>query len=216
MSVYAIIASRGAPASLRVAGERFSIVREGVLAAVVSDDARQRAPSPMNLRRYDRLVRELAERFPALIPARFGTLMAEDELAFILSSRRAVLAAALKRVRNRVQMTIRVVPDGARQNSPTTDEPPVPTTGRDYLIARSRAAASARAVPGFDPVRAAVSRWVRDERVEHQAGVSSVYHLIPRASVVVYRAALQRSAMAANVKAIVTGPWPPYAFASSD
>jgi hypothetical protein len=214
--VYAIIANRGAPASLRVAGQRFRIVRQGAIAAVVNDDARRRAPAPVNLRRYDRVVRELAERFPAMIPARFGTLMAEDELTFTLSSRRAALAAVLKRVRNRVQMTIRVMRIGSPLNAPHGGEGPLPATGRDYLIARARTAAAARAVPGFDPVREAVSRWVRDERVEHQAGVSSVYHLIPRASVTAYRAALRTSAAAANVKAIVTGPWPPYAFASPD
>ena len=214
--VYAIVANRGAPTSLRVAGQRFRIVREGAIGAVVNDDARRLAPTPLNLRRYDRVVRELAERFPAMIPARFGTLMAQDELTFTLSSRRAVLAGVLRRVRSRVQMTIRVMPIGSPLSAPHEGQPPIPTTGRDYLIARARAAAAARAVPGFEPVREAVSRWVRDERVEHQAGVSSVYHLIPRASVTAYRAALRTSAAAANVTTIVSGPWPPYAFASPD
>jgi len=214
--VYAIIANRRAPTSLRVGGERFRIVREGAIAAVVIDGGRRLAPTTANLRRYDRVVRGLAMRFPAMIPARFGTLMAEDELAFTLSSRRAVLAAMLKRVRNRVQMTIRVMPTGARESALHDIDGPAPATGREYLIARARAAASARTVPGFNPVREAVSRWVRDERVEHQEGVASVYHLIPRSSVPAYRAALQTSAAAANVKALVSGPWPPYAFASPD
>jgi hypothetical protein len=53
---------------------------------------------------------------------------------------------------------------------------------------------------------------VRDERVEHRAGVSSVYHLIPRGSIESYRKALQASAAAAGVRLVVSGPWPPYAF----
>jgi hypothetical protein len=63
-------------------------------------------------------------------------------------------------------------------------------------------------------VRRAVARWVRDERVEHRAGVSSVYHLIPRSSAEAYRHAAQTSAASSGVTAIVSGPWPPYAFAA--
>jgi hypothetical protein len=165
--------------------------------------------SPSTLRRYDRVMRELATRFPAMLPARFGTCVSEDELRFILSSRRIALRRALSGVRGRVQMTVRVV-TGTRtpERTPATSG----ATGRDYLMARAREAATARAVPGFEPVRSAVARWVRDERVEHRAGVSSVYHLIPRASIASYRKALQASAAAAGIRLVVSGPWPPYAF----
>ena len=87
-------------------------------------------------------------------------------------------------------------------------------SGGDYLRARAREAAAQRRVPGFEPVRAAVARWVRDERVEHRDGVSTIYHLIPRASSARYRQALEDAAAAAALPAVVTGPWPPYAFAS--
>jgi hypothetical protein len=166
-------------------------------------------------------MRELAERFPAIIPVRFGTWMAEEELLVTLSSRRAAFAVALAGVRGRVQMTVRVVRSGDRASSASAREdvgPPLSgavqasMTGRDYLRARAGAAAAARVVPGFEPVRDAVARWVRDERVEHRAAVSSVYHLIPRASTEAYRRALQTSAAAAGLHVIVSGPWPPYAF----
>jgi hypothetical protein len=45
--------------------------------------------------------------------------------------------------------------------------------------------------------------------------VASVYHLIPRASVPAYRRALQSAARDAGVRVIVSGPWPPYAFATT-
>src|SRR5688572_19203861 len=114
VTVYAIVNSRGIPASWRMAGgERLHVVRSRTRAAVVSS-ATRRSPSPANLRRHDRTVRALAERFPAVIPVRFGTVMTEDEVMFTLSSRGAALSDALARVRNRVQMTIRVVnPRGA-------------------------------------------------------------------------------------------------------
>ena len=111
-------------------------------------------------------------------------------------------------------MTIRIVHrHPARERRPEPDMPP-PLTGRDYLRHRARAAAAQRAVPGFEPVSNAVARWVRDERVEQRGGVSSVYHLVPRSSADAYRRAVRLSAAAAGLTAIVTGPWPPYAFAA--
>ena len=143
----------------------------------------------------------------------------------MLSSRRAALAAALAGVRGRVQMTVRVVAgrgsrtaDGGHPlngGRPFRGASPAPKTGREYLNAKARAAAAARVVPGFEPVRDAVVRWVRDERVEHRGAVSSVYHLIPRASTDAYRRAAQTSADAAGLRVIISGPWPPYAFSLS-
>jgi len=225
VTVFAIVASRGAPPSFRSRhGGRLRVVREHALAAVVNDRAGVSSPTTATLRRYDRLMHELAERFPAILPVRFGTQMAEDELRSILSSRRTSLGGALAHVRKRAQMTVRVV----RRNADGEREGPVPPasrlppeggsdrrlTGRDYLRSRARAAAARRAVQGFEPVRRAVARWVRDERVEHRAGVSSVYHLIPRSSADAYRHAAQTSAASSGVTAIVSGPWPPYAFAA--
>jgi hypothetical protein len=108
-------------------------------------------------------------------------------------------------------MTVRVV---RRQSARQRDvHPSVPLTGRDYLRNRARSAAAARALPGFEPVSHAVARWVRDERVEHRGGVSSVYHLVPRSSAAAYRHAAQSAAASSSLTAIVSGPWPPYAFA---
>jgi len=158
-------------------------------------------------------MRELAARFPALLPARFGTSVDEDELMFILSTRRASLARALIAVRGRVQMTIRVLARATAEDRgimPVPEEPAGAVTGRDYLAGKARAA---RAVAGFEPVRAAVARWVRDERVERRGGVSSVYHLIPRSSTVAYRRAVRTAAASSGLRLLVSGPWPPYAFA---
>jgi hypothetical protein len=170
--------------------------------------------SPANLRRYDRIMHELAARFPAMLPARFGTSVEEDELMFILSARRTSLARALTTVRGRVQMTIRVFTRGDvgdRAIEQALEDRAEAVTGRHYLAGKARAA---RAVAGFEPVRAAVARWVRDERVERRGGVSSVYHLIPRSSTSAYRRAVRTAAASTGLRLIVSGPWPPYAFAA--
>ena len=130
----------------------------------------------------------------------------------ILSSRHTALMRALKAVRGRVQMTVRVIaPDDGNHDANDDAERVVSgvSSGRDYLTGKARAA---RAVPGFAPIRRAVTRWIRDERVERRTGVSSVYHLIPNSAIGAYRRAVRTTAAATGVRLVLSGPWPPYAF----
>jgi hypothetical protein len=82
-------------------------------------------------------------------------------------------------------------------------------SGTEYL----RAARAAHDVPQFVPLRAAVCRWLRAERMEHRGGVSAIYHLIPRGAAHRYRSALERAARTAGIRLRVLGPRAPYAFA---
>lgn len=196
--------------AFRAGGTGLRLVARGAIAAVVSDRVTPAKPTAANMRRYDRIMRDLAVRFPAILPARFGTVVSEDELMFILSSRRASLARALASVRGRVQMTVRLI-------TPIVEVPDVPPwadglTGRDYLTGKARAAAASRFVPEFAPIRRAVARWIRDERVDRRLGVASIYHLIPRASVAAYQRTAQTVARESGIHLVLSGPWPPYAF----
>jgi hypothetical protein len=130
-------------------------------------------------------------------------------------------------------MTIRmVVSDGAASDLPTPsrhsghsaqqgNEPetggsaPAPS-GAAYLRARARHAAEQHHVPEFEPIRRAVARWVREERIERRATVVTMYHLVPRGSAAAYRKALDRAAAAHGVRLIVTGPHLPFAFTTSE
>jgi hypothetical protein len=129
-----------------------------------------------------------------------------EELSLVLMSRQASLRRQLVRVRNRVQMTVRLVEAGVSRREPVQGPP---ASGAAYLRGR----AEAQRVPGFEPLRAAVRPWVRDERTERRGAVATVYQLIPRGSVASYRRALDRAAAAAGARIVVSGPWPPYAFA---
>ena len=170
--VYAIVGARRASSMPTRAGQRLRVVRSGTIAAVVAEVRRPPSPSEANLRRYERTMRELAERYPALLPARFGTVMQAAELTYVLSSRGPALSRVLTAVRNKAQMTVRLVTrsQNARQTPVVVDQRVAPTSssGRDYLIARARVAAAERTVPEFEPLRPAVTQWVRDERVERQ------------------------------------------------
>jgi hypothetical protein len=124
-------------------------------------------------------------------------------------------------------MTVRIVDQGSgigdrgsgigsRKPEPDSDRSRIPdprSPGRSYLKARAAAAARERAVPAFEPLRPAVQRWVRAERVEKRGNVATLYHLVPRRAADRYRGALEEAARDANVRLLVSGPWPAYAFA---
>lgn len=235
--VYALTSAAMPPISsiTGIGRERLRTVRAGSITVIVGALRRAPGPDEATLRRFDRVVRQLFVAVPALLPVRFGTCFDTlDELTTVLRLRQASLRRAVRMVRGRAQMTVRVIaphPEaGSRPASPrrqrTSREtgPAGPngeggrelaasrpvTGGADYL---RRRAAQERHVPGFEPVRARVRRWVRDERVEHRAGVATIYHLVPRTAATSYRAAVTRAAAAAGLQCVVSGPWPPYAFA---
>jgi hypothetical protein len=59
-----------------------------------------------------------------------------------------------------------------------------------------------------------VARWVKGEQVVKQAGIASVYHLVPRRSAAVYARTLVAAADAAGLRVMISGPFPPYAFST--
>jgi hypothetical protein len=216
--VYAVApVLRGRLATTGLAGERVKAVAVGSIAAFVGEMPRVPRPDESHLREYDRVLKALSRRSAALLPARYGTTVSdEDELHLILRSRQASLRRQLKNVRNRVQMTLRIPgvdPPVARifQVRPTRSTKP--DSGAEYLRSRAHEAAQARDIPQLRPLRASVRRWVKGERVEQRGAIATAYHLVPRGSVDAYRRALARRAAEAGVRIVITGPWPPYAFA---
>ena len=231
--VYALVSP--APARLRLtgmAGEPLRVVTANRIGAVVGGMRRAPAPSIRNLRRYAAVVEAIAAEAPAILPARFATTVTGDEeLAVILASRGATLRRRLRAVRGRCQMTIRLLSPLSESES-ESDEAPLAsgsamaghtrprlahgaTRGAQYLRRRAALAASARAIPGFAPIRAAVRRFVKDERVEKRARIVTVNHLIPRAAAPRYLAAVERAATANHLRLMVSGPVAPYAFADN-
>jgi hypothetical protein len=201
LRVYAVV-----PAAADLGRLPLRLVTAGRLAAVVAN-GRRRVVTPRNLVDYDQTIRRLADRAPALLPARFNTIVDDDEaIATVLRERRARLSAALRQVRGRVQMTVRV-PVGRALSGAAAGPDKARPTGTAYLRARR--------IPELDPLRRAVARWVREERLEPRAGLASLYHLVPITAIDAYREALVAAADAAGLRLVVSGPFPPYAFAGS-
>jgi hypothetical protein len=205
LSVYALTTQ--APRALRLRGlerELLRVVTIGRVSAIVGELRRVPSATYDRLTLYDAVMHRLSERYAAILPVRFGTCLTRDELESILRQRQASFRRALRHVRGRVQMIVRVV--GAEtQKCNRVDRP---RNGTDYLRRR----AEETTIPAFDPIRDAVRRWLRDERIETRDRITSMYHLIPRGAADTYRSAAVRRANEVGLSATISGPFPPYAF----
>ena len=194
----------------RVGRHRLECLDLGGLFAIV--ERRRAVPvlSERSLRDQHRVVVALHQHAQALIPVRFGALVARVELDRIVRQRRRLLVRALKRVRGMAQMTIRSFEPLRRPSVPSRA-----TTGTAYLARRARDARPdvPRAV---DAVRQAVRSLVVDESIEAGRGAVRVVvnHLIRVGDGDRYlaRAESVLSGTAASESVRLTGPWPPFAF----
>jgi hypothetical protein len=219
--LYAVLA--GAPAGeapLGLAGEPLQFLDCGPLVAAVGAFESPPAPTAEALRGHDRTVRRLAEGVPGLLPARFGQWRSDGErLAESLRSREDALQAALRRVENRVQMTLRVFaapasPAGVPASDPSPGAPAA-ASGTEYLAARRLELLRSAELPEVAGLRAALRPLVDAERCERASRpplLGSVYHLVERRRVAEYLRILD-AARPAGLTVGASGPWAPYAFA---
>ncbi len=199
-----------------IAGEPLRLLPRGGVSAVAGDLPARPRPDREILEGQGAVVSRLAERFGAILPARFGEAFADEAaLAGRLDPREREIAAALALVRGCVQMTLRVFGD------PEPDPEPEPVSGGPgtrHLAARRRQREWAHSLPEIDPLRAALNPLLRAERIERHGApgplVGTAYHLIPRAQAGAYLEALEAARGRIGGRRIAaTGPWPPYAFA---
>jgi len=215
--VYALLGERIEEPGVGLAGEPLRLVRAAGLGALAGEVAAPPAAAADALRAHDAVVRRAAARCAAVLPARFGTVVADDDaLAAALDARAGVLAGALALVAGREQMTVRVFaePDGV----PAGAEPPATGGDGPGPGARHLAALARRRSPAWlAALRRALASRVEAERVERHATpplVASVYHLVARGAADEYRSAVDAARAALEpARVTISGPWPAYAFA---
>jgi hypothetical protein len=211
--VYALV-DRELP-SVRVGGHPIATIAIGGLHAAVERTDRAPAVTEQSLHEQHAIVCDLAQRAPAILPARFGALLDREELEAIVSRRHVQLAVALALVRGREQMTVRLIGDEPRTASRRRSLAAAAGPGTRYLEER-RAAAGYPLPDSVERLNLAVRALVAAHKVEPgRSGVRAVlYHLIERGSSVRYRRALAAASAGAAPYALkVSGPWPPFAFA---
>jgi hypothetical protein len=136
----------------------------------------------------------------AVLPFRFGTVVAESELPGWLDARWSRVRAALADVRGHVEMSVRLLRlDQSLERGPA---------GKDTAASLLRSLAERLAE------RAGLPAW-RYYPTGHGANVAaSVAFLVPRDEVAAFLARIAPvAARAKDVAVVPTGPWPAYSFA---
>ena len=159
-------------------------------------------------------MRRITRIAPAVLPARFPSVVESDSAVVkILREWSAELRAALRQVRKREQMTLRLfgrVEDTAPPVSPPEGDA-AQNAGTRYLTSR----AGAQAAPELEPLRRMLGPILSAERItRHEGGplLLTAYYLVPRGAAAAYRRIVRRHAAALGWRSVTTGPWPPYAF----
>ncbi len=210
ISLYALTDARVAlPPGLRaVACESFlAIVADVEQVPVITETA---------LRNHDANVRALSAISEAILPARFGSVVADEpELVDALEARTATLVDALRLVKGMDQMTLRVF--GPSVSEPLTNPAAADRSGTDYMLERQRALQTETEVDEIAQLRALLAPLIHGERTERHAApplIGSVYHLVIRGQSKAYGTVVREAAsQLAPIRVAVSGPWPPYAFA---
>ena len=157
------------------------------------------------LRAQHALVIAIASRSRAVLPARFGSLIEKKQLTELIDRHRPEIGEALERVRDRVQMTVRVL------GTPPRSRPAVAPamSGREYLE-RARLASSLPLPLQARRFLSAVQPYVVSERREPGADrlLATIYHLVDARRVTPYTQASGERIPGV----IISGPWPPFAF----
>ena len=209
MYLYAIAAELGDIAELQgVQGEPLVTVPFHDAVVIAGEVAALPALDAAVLKAQDGLVRTLHSRAAALLPMRFAMTVADAAaLTRALDSR---IADRLSAVRGCDQMTLRVVGASAPSAPPA---PPAPS-GTAYLLARVRSHKGSRELNAIAAGAGSLQRGVRIEAAQQPGVHGSIYHLIERGRADDYRAAIEDAARAIpEVRVIITGPSPAYAFA---
>jgi hypothetical protein len=162
------------------------------------------------LTRHHAVVARLWTATPAVLPVRFGTLLAGAEIAEALEDKGDELAEAFDLVRGRAQFSWR---GRARHRVPAraATRRPEPMSGTEYL---RRAVHESTAPPRFAPIRRALKPFLATERYEpsRPALPETLYHLVDRKSIDAYLSAASRIPGRAPSAFALSGPFPPYAF----
>ncbi len=178
----------------------------GGLRCFVSDFAAQMpyAPVPEMVKAFNQVLQRIFAQ-AVIIPFRFPTILeSEDMLRQFVESRSAEYRDALKRLRNKVQMDIRIsfkVADNMKSPS---------QSGRGYLEGRQERYQKAQSViDEFRRVSNSLAEgWIQRDT---SSGIRG-FALVDRSSLPVFLEKIGTVVTPAEISARLTGPWPPSEF----
>ena len=205
--VYAL-SEPGLPQTLRLRGHSLRALTAGAIVAIV-EPAKAPRPTVEAVQEQHDIVRELAARSTALLPARFGSRLPERALRSLIDRHRSTIAEALGKVRGRAQMTVRIFgePDAPSKHAAQAK------SGTEFL--EERRTRAHYLPPELAVVRQALGQIAAAERIEPGTGALrvTVFHLVANDSIEAYRErASSLQSLLAPHRVTVSGPWPAFAF----
>lgn len=199
--------------------------RDGV--GIVFGDCPGGTPRPTrnNAWRHEQVAEQLMARH-ALLPARFGTVLADaDAVAESLARNHGALVEGLRRVRGCVELGVRVMwAEGAIPGAAVPAAPPIDTpgaSGRAFLAARleqeqrrrERVRRAAELAGALDESFRAVAADGTFRVLPSAMFVMTGAYLVPRGSTDEFRRRVEEAGAAhPDARLLCTGPWAPYHF----
>lgn len=179
----------------------------GGLRCFVSDFAAQMpcAPAPEIVKAFNQVLQRIFAQ-AVIIPFRFPTILeSEDMLRKFVETRATQYRDALKRLRNKVQMDIRISFEAADNKKSASVQ-----SGRGYLEGRRGRYQKAQSVMDeFRRVSTSLAEgWIQRDT---SSGIRG-FALVDRASLSVFLEKIGTVLTPADISARLTGPWPPSEF----
>jgi len=193
------------------------VVAGGALAAVARPiEESSVAPSVSSLLAFAKTVEKI-HAGQTVIPLRYGcTVESKAAISGLLRKRRREYGAMFERLDGMAEMGIRVLcPDGEGRPEFTSASPM--SAGSAYLAGlRNRLAPQENQLAGWigDQLSSCFSEQRRDSAKAAQGRLLSLYFLTPKTDVQRFQDKARQIAAPDGAKLLLSGPWPPYNFAS--
>jgi gas vesicle protein GvpL/GvpF len=168
-------------------------------------------PMPEMVKAFHGVLRQIFAQ-TAIIPFRFPTIVeSENVLREFVESRSAEYSSALRRLRNKVQIDVRIIPNPAASATEAGKATSSSSqSGRKYLEDRRGRYQQAQSI--LDEFRR-VSNSVAEEWVQRDmpSGIRA-FALIDRSAMPAFLEKIGSILIPADISARATGPWPPSEF----
>ena len=193
-------------------------VAAGGVAAVCTRHAQVPSAMPENVLRHERVIERVMER-TTVLPCRFGsTFTGESALRAVLARNEGTLLEALERVRDQVELGLRVL---WTADAPPSTTPSEASSGRQYMLARlaeerQRERVEQRAALLADAIEQPLLECCTDHSRGAVAAGEVLFkgaYLVPRRRLEEFRLRVREAAQRhPDLRLLCTGPWPPYHF----
>jgi hypothetical protein len=185
------------------------------------------SPTAENLWRHELVVESLLKRCQALLPLRFGEVLSIDSLREILLRHGGSLASSLERVRDSVELGVRVLSPLSNdiQEAQGAVDTRAISSGRDYMRARLASEKKMRDAVAYSErlgkiIHSALAPLARECTRNVQGAAPAKRDIVITSAYLVRRAQVEEfvtrvrelSKKNPDLKVICTGPWPAYNF----